>query len=79
MQESVQAQRTSDEWITVRDFTDNGTGYSLPKYEVRYVPDVDKEYISDELVLVKKTDSTSGRERIYQFPKEVFEGVADRL
>lgn len=79
MQKEAQMQLNSDEWVTIRDFTEGESDYTLPKYEAKFVTDVDKDYVENEVVLVKLTSSIDGSERLYNLPREVFEGVADNL
>ena len=79
MQKSLRTLLDDDEWTTVRDFSEHETGYDLPKYEAMFVEDVDQQFLEDELVLVKRTSAIDGGERLYHFPREVFEGVVDRL
>lgn len=79
MQKSIQSSLNSEKWVTIRDFVDDETGYTLPKYEAKYVADVDKQFLEDDLVLVKRTEAITGGEHLYHFPRSVFEGVVDRL
>lgn len=77
MQKEKHSSQKSDDWITVRDFTTDKHGSPLPKYEVKYVEDVDKAYVEDELVLLRETSSIGGESRISHLPREVFEEVTE--
>lgn len=78
MAKASQTSVNSDEWMTVRDFTEDESGYTLPKYEAKFVEDVRKEYVEDEIVLVKET-SSFGSERTYYVPKEAIEVISRLL
>lgn len=79
MQKGSQKSLVAGEWITIREFIDDGSGYTLPRYEAKLLEDVDKEYLEDELVLVKETHSRSQHGRVYQLPIDVFEDIGTRL
>lgn len=79
MSTKLQTGLTDDKWITVRDFHDGGNGFTLPKYEAKYVTDVDRAYIENEIVLLRVTHSLSDDQRVYHLPKAVFEEVGARL
>jgi hypothetical protein len=79
MSKASQPSLDDEEWVTIRDFTEGTQGYTLPKYEAKVVNGVDKKYLESELVLIKETGSISGKERMYQFPKAMFERLADGL
>jgi len=79
MQKRNRTSLDSDEWVTIRDFSDGEDGYPLPRYEVKYLDDVEKDHLEGELVLLKETRSTGGNGRIYQFPPEVLRNVVECL
>ncbi|MFP8890378.1 hypothetical protein ACLI4U_11460 [Natrialbaceae archaeon A-CW2] len=79
MQQTTTNRLTSDEWTTVRDFTVGEHGQQFPRYEAKFVSNVDAEYVENELVLVRETDVITGSEQIYQLPKGVFEGVIEQF
>jgi len=68
----------SEDWLTIRDFDTDDEGNALPRYEAKYVDGIEKEYIDDELVLVKETRPV-GSERMYHVPREVITGVSDLI
>lgn len=76
--ESIQS-LNPDEWVTIREFMDDSSGYTLPRYEAKLLEDVDKEYLESELVLVRETHSRSQHGRTYQLPVDVFEDIGTRL
>jgi hypothetical protein len=69
----------ADEWVTVREFVNDDSGFEYPKYEVTTVEDHDQEGVEDELVLLREVSPVSGHERVYQFPPSVVEAAAERL
>lgn len=72
--------RLDDEaWTTVRPFADESETYAQPKYEAKLVDASERDYLADEVVLLRKTCSVSGGEQVSQFPREVFETVAAHL
>jgi hypothetical protein len=79
MQKAPKKKLGSGEWVTIRDFTDDDDGYTFPKYEAKFVGDVDRQYVEDEIVLLKKTSPMSEAEHMYHLPLDVFEGIAGRL
>jgi hypothetical protein len=78
MSKTVRTTLGEDEWTTVRARGD-GPDDGHPRYEAKYVAEVDRASLEDDLVLVKETDPVLGGERRYQIPREVFEAVVDRL
>lgn len=68
-----------DEWTLVRDFTEDTHGYTHPKYEAKFVTDIPKHGLEDELVIIKETTAIGDCERLYQFPKTVIEDITGRL
>ncbi|MCU4751170.1 hypothetical protein OB919_04105 [Halobacteria archaeon AArc-curdl1] len=79
MQKTTSTKLTSDEWTTVRDSTVGEHGQQFPRYEAKFVSNIDAEYVENELVLVRETNVITGSERIYQLPKGVFEGVIEQF
>jgi hypothetical protein len=67
------------EWMTIRDFESGDTGCPFPKFEAKYVEQVDQQYVEDDLVLIKETNAATGGERLHHIPRDVFERVIDRL
>jgi hypothetical protein len=65
-------------WSTIRDFHTDDEGNELPRYEAKFIDSIEKEYIDDEIVLVKET-RPAGSERLYHVPREVITGVSDRI
>lgn len=78
MSTDVDTSLSNDDWTTIRDFRESESGYTLPKYEAKFVDDVSKKHLEDELVLVKETNPLGG-ERMYHIPREVLSGLQDRL
>lgn len=78
MQRSAQTLLNSDEWTTIRDFENEKSANSVSKYEAKFIANVEKQYIENEIVLVKETHSMGG-EQLYHIPKTVFEGIVDQL
>ena len=78
MSKAARTSIDSDEWSTIRDHEESGDGYVLPKYEAKFVEDLSKEALDDEIVLVRET-SSSGGERLYHVPRAVIEDVSGRL
>lgn len=78
MTSTTQTSIDSEEWFMIRDFVDRDGEFVLPRYEVKYVADVGKEMLDDELVLLKETSSLGG-ERIYHVPRNVIESIAIHL
>jgi hypothetical protein len=79
MQKTSQIALGAGEWVTVRDFVDDGDGFTLPKYEAKLIEDVDRPYVEDDVVLLKKTSPINGTEHLSHLPKAAFEGVTERL
>jgi hypothetical protein len=67
-----------EEWMTIRDFDTDAEGNTLPRYEAKFVEEMDKSYIENEIVLVKET-SSFGSERMYHVPRAVVEDVSDLI
>jgi hypothetical protein len=78
-QKQTQSRLSSDDWVTVREFARAGTDEIDHEYQAKYVAEVGKKHVEDEIVLVKEVSSVGEGERIYHLPKEVFEEVVDRL
>jgi hypothetical protein len=78
MQKLGRTSLDGEEWNTIRDFSEKGDGTPLPKYEAKFVRDVEKEFIDDDLVLVKET-KPFGSERTYHVPREVVADIARLL
>ncbi|WP_323171271.1 hypothetical protein [Natrialba sp. PRR66] len=78
MQRSAQKSLNSDEWTTISDFGNEESANSVSKYEAKFIANVEKQYIENEIVLVKETRSMGG-EQLYHIPKTVFEGIVDQL
>ena len=76
---SNQTTATSDDWVEIRDFTKDDSGFEHSKYEVKVLENVEKEYIEDDIVILKETDPRSGHEKLYQFPTEAIERIVDQL
>ncbi|MEF8814952.1 MAG: hypothetical protein V5A55_14235 [Halovenus sp.] len=74
-----QKQLNSEDWITVRDFDEDDEGLALSRYEAKYVANVGKDYVENDLVVIKETDKRSGCEQMYHLPREAIQTVADRL
>jgi hypothetical protein len=79
MQKTSDKESESGEWITIRGFTDDSDDCPFPKYEAKFVDDVDRQYVENEIVLLKKTSPVNGAEHMYHLPLEVFERIASRL
>jgi hypothetical protein len=74
-----QKQINSEDWTTIRDFTEGDDGLALSRYEAKYVANVGKDYVENDLVIIKETDERSGCEQMYHLPREAIETVADQL
>lgn len=72
MGKAAQSSISSDKWETIRDFSEKEDGYTWPKYEAKFIEDVGKQYIEDEIVLLKETNSFGG-EQMYYIPREALE------
>ncbi|MFC6725043.1 hypothetical protein ACFQE1_11805 [Halobium palmae] len=68
-----------DEWTVVREFVEGEEGYTQSRYEAKFVEDVSKRFVEDDVVLVKETSGIDGRDRMYHFPEDVFRRVVDGL
>ncbi|WP_276255977.1 hypothetical protein [Halomontanus rarus] len=69
----------ADEWTVIRDFVEDDCGNVQPKYEAKFVESVSKEFIDDNIVLVKETLPFSTDGRMYHLPKDVLTQLADRV
>lgn len=78
MTSAVQTSINDEDWFLIRDFVDDGEKFTLPKYEAKYVADVGKGTLDDDLVLVRET-SSFGNERIHHVPRDVIESIAIHL
>jgi hypothetical protein len=78
MEESDTDCLRSDDWTVVRDFEEGEAGHRFPRYEAKYVEDVEQTFVENDVVLLKET-FPSEKERIYHLPKSAFQGAADRL
>lgn len=67
-----------EEWTLVQDFNKDKHGVCRSKFEAKAVTDVSKQYIDDEIVIVKKT-APMGGERTYILPQRVIKETARRL
>ena len=79
MSESDRPCLNSETWTVVRDFADGDAGHRFPKYEAKYVADVEQSFVENELVLLRETFPSSDKERLYHLPKEAFERAAAHL
>lgn len=80
MEESAANTTLSEtEWSTIRDFTEDGNGHTLPRYEAKLLRETDRRYIENEFVLVRVTQPSSRREKRYRIPTDVFQQVAQQL
>jgi hypothetical protein len=68
-----------EEWVELRGFTSDESGFEYPKYETKILSDIDKEHVENDIVLIKETDPRSGHEKMYQLPTEVVEGIAKQI
>lgn len=78
MQKATRTTISSEEWAAIRDFETDDPSVPTDKYEAKYLEDVEKPYVEDDLILLKKTSSLGG-ERIYHLPRDVVEELAGRL
>jgi len=69
----------SEDWITVCDFSVDDDGLPLPRYEAKHVANVGKDFVEDDVVIVRETHERSGHERMYHLPTDAVESIADRL
>jgi hypothetical protein len=79
MQKTAGRKLNEDDWVTVRDFTDDGVGFASAKFEAKYVEDIEKRHVDGDVVLVRETRPGSEFEKMHFFPKEAVEGLCDRL
>lgn len=78
---AVTSQKDSEsvQWVELRGFTSDESGFEYPKYEMKVLSDVEREHVEDDITMIKETDPRSGHEKMYQLPTDVVEAMTKQV